>query len=312
MSPVSSDITSALAPDSPQAQAIRALMIGVIIMASVIALIVTGLVAWTLIRFADRGGQVPAQSDGNRTVEIIYTVIPLCMMATLFVCTVITMGRAEPQTHSPLGLQIIAHQWWWELRYPAAHVISANEIHLPAREPIETELSSSDVIHELWIPQLGPKMDAVPGQINRLVLRGDTPGIYLGQCAEFCGAAHALMRVRVIVQPRAEFDAWEASQRELPKPMQGIAAQGRDVFMSHSCVQCHAVDGTTAQGNAGPNLTHFASRATLASCIIDNTPTNLRRWLANPGAIKPGCYMPNMRLTNEQIEQTAAYLESLK
>jgi cytochrome c oxidase subunit 2 len=304
--------TSALSPATPQAQAISRLLIAVIVMASAIAALVTGLVVWAMVRYRDRGGPAPVQSEGKKSIEIAYTVIPLAMMIALFVGTVATMGLAEPQPAKTPTLVIIAHQWWWEVRYPDAHVVTANEIHLPAGVAMQLALESGDVIHELWIPQLGPKMDAVPGQTNRMVLEGTTLGTYLGFCAEFCGACHAQMRCRVIVESPQDFAVWEASQQQLPVGVSGEAEQGRALFLSSSCMQCHAVEGTAAVGSAGPDLTHFASRGILAAGALENTPENLRRWLADPQAIKPGCHMPNMKLSTPQIEEVARYLESLK
>ncbi len=305
-------MTSALSPATPQAQAISRLLIAVIVMASAIAALVMGLVVWVIVRYRDRGGPAPLQSEGKRNVEIAYTVIPLAMMIVLFVGTVVTMGLAEPPPAKTPTLVIIAHQWWWEVRYPNAQVVSANEIHLPTGVPMQLALESADVIHELWIPQLGPKMDAVPGQTNRIVLEGTKPGTYLGFCAEFCGACHAQMRCRVIVESPQDFARWEASQQQLPAAVSGEAEQGRTLFLSISCMQCHAVEGTPAKGAAGPNLTHFASRGILAAGVLENTPENLQRWLADPQAIKPGCHMPNMKLSNSEVEKLALYLESLK
>jgi cytochrome c oxidase subunit 2 len=314
MSVYSSQVTTALAPNSPQAHSMSLLIMGVVIMACAVALLVSGLVAYALIRFRDRGQGAPRQGEGNRLVEIVYTVVPLGMMVTLFVFTVFTMRRAEPPIKSPPQLVIIAHQWWWELRYPGAGVVSANEIHIPAGVPFRTELRSADVIHEFWMPQLGPKMDAVPGQVNRLMLQGDRPGVCLGACAEFCGAQHAWMRLRVIIEPPARFASWERAQKAVPAPPPAgtLAGRGRAQFLSQSCSQCHALGGTVAGGDTGPDLTHLASRATLASGALDNTPSNLRRWLSDPQEIKPGCHMPNMKLSPAQIDQIVAYLETLK
>lgn len=305
-------ITSPLAPASPQAHSISELIIGVIVLASTVALVVSGLIAWSIVRYRDKEGAIPSQTEGNRKVEIIYTIIPLLIMATLFCFSVMTMGRAEPASDKPSDLVIIAHQWWWEIRYPESGIVTANEIHLPAGIPMNMELRSADVIHELWAPQLAPKMDLVPGQNNRLTIQGDSAGVYLGTCAEFCGVGHAWMRVRVIVQTPEEFKQWESAQRLPPQPVMPAGERGRAMFFARSCIQCHAIDGTSAQGDTGPNLTHLASRATLASGVLDNTPENLRLWLADPQTIKPGCHMPNMKLTNEEVDQIAKYLESLK
>jgi cytochrome c oxidase subunit 2 len=304
--------TSALSPATPQAHAISELLTGVIMMASAIALLVTALVSWAIVRYRDRGGPAPVQREGNRKIEIVYTVVPLAMMIALFCCTFITMGRAEPASNAPPDLIITAHQWWWEVRYPEAHVVTANEIHIPAGVPMRLALESADVIHEFWAPQLGPKMDAVPGQTNRIILEGETPGDYLGFCAEFCGAAHAQMHFHVIVESPHDFAAWEAAQRQLPAPVIGDAAAGQKLFLSKTCMECHAIEGTSAQSDTGPDLTHVASRGTLAAGTLDNTPDNLRRWLTNPQVVKPSCNMPNMKLNQSDVDQLADYLESLK
>jgi len=183
---------------------------------------------------------------------------------------------------------------------------------LPAGKATLIELRSADVIHELWIPQLGPKMDAVPGKSNHLLLEPDRVGEYLGDCAEYCGAGHAWMRLRVVVQSPADFEAWEHQQAMLPAKAVGSAQQGRQFFQMQTCIQCHSVAGVSEIGDVGPNLTHFGSRATLGAGVADNTPEELRLWLNDPQSIKPGCYMPRMRLTPTQITDLMAYLEALK
>jgi cytochrome c oxidase subunit 2 len=304
-----------LSPISPQGNALRMLILVTIALVGVIGLVVTGLVAYAVIRYRDREqgeGAEPRQTGGIRRVEIAYTIIPLGIQCGLFMLTVVTMHRAEPSTQgrSP-DLVIVAHQWWWELHYPGANVVTANEIHLPAGREVLAELRSADVIHEVWVPQLGPKMDTVPGMPNHLLLQAERPGEYLGDCAEFCGAGHAWMRLRVIVQTPADFAAWESRQAQSPAPQTGSALRGRAVFQARTCVKCHAVQGL-CDAAIGPDLTHFASRATLGAGVADNTAAELSRWLSDPQAIKPGCHMPNMRLTRSELADVSAYLEGLK
>lgn len=301
-------------PVSPQADALRTLIVVTVTLACVIALLVSGLVIYAIVRYRDRGtGIEPKQTGGNRRVEITYTVIPLGIQCGLFIFTAITMRHALPAetTRSP-DLVIVAHQWWWELHYPGGNVVTANEIHLPAGKPFVAELRSADVIHEVWFPQLGPKMDTVPGKPNHLILQADHPGDYLGDCAEYCGPGHAWMRLRAVVQTPAEFDQWEHQQAQVPPQMSGAAARGREIFQRRTCSQCHAIAGLMPQGTVGPDLTHFGSRATLGAGVLENTPAELARWLADPQAIKPGCYMPRMRLTQEEITDLTAYLEALR
>jgi cytochrome c oxidase subunit 2 len=300
-----------LSPHSPEADASRMLIVVTVALASVIGLLVTGLVTYAVVRYRDRGtGMEPRQTGGNRKVEISYTLIPLAIQGGLFMLTAVAMRRAEPPVadRTP-DLVIVAHQWWWELHYPGAHVVTANEIHLPAGQPILVELRSADVIHEVWVPQLGPKMDTVPGKPNHLMMEVDRPGEYLGDCAEYCGAGHAWMRLRVAVQ---YFDAWERQQAGPPQPATGAAFRGRAAFQARTCVQCHSIQGLSQTGNIGPDLTHFASRTTLGAGVADNTPAELGRWLNDPQAVKPGCYMPRMRLTPNELTDLMAYLEGLR
>ena len=290
------------------------LILVVVVLASVIGMLVTGLVAYAVIRYRDRGtGVEPRQTGGNRKVEISYTLIPLAIQVGLFALTAMAMRRAEPSVadRAP-DLVIVAHQWWWELHYLGANVVTANEIHLPAGRPILVELRSADVIHEVWVPQLGPKMDTVPGKPNHLMMEADQPGEYVGDCAEYCGAGHAWMRLRVVVQSGQDFAEWERRQAGPPSTATGPAERGRATFQARTCVQCHSIQGLSETGNIGPDLTHFASRATLGAGVADNTPTELGRWLNDPQALKPGCYMPRMRLTPNELTDLMAYLEGLR
>jgi cytochrome c oxidase subunit 2 len=267
-----------------------------------------------VVRYRDRGAGIePPQTGGRPRIEIAYTLIPLAIQCGLFVLTVVTMGRAEPQesNRSP-DLVIVAHQWWWELHYPGGHVVAANEIHLPAGKAMWAELRSADVIHELWVPRLGPKMDTVPGKPNHLLLQADQVGEYLGDCAEYCGAGHAWMRLRVVVQTPEDFAAWEREQAQPAPTVAELVPRGQKVFQSRTCVQCHAIQGVSTEGNVGPDLTHFASRATLGAGVADNTPEELKRWLDNPQSMKPGCHMPRMRLTPTEMTDLVAYLEALR
>ena len=301
-------------PVSPQAFAVRTLILVTVGLCSVIGLVVTTLVAYAVIRYRDRGtGAEPRQTGGNRKVEIAYTVIPLGIQVGLFTMTVITMRHAEPPVPSRTpDLVVVAHQWWWELHYPGAGITTANEIHLPAGREILMELRSDDVIHELWIPRMGPKMDAVPGLSNHLIFEGDHPAIYLGNCAEYCGAGHAWMRLRVVVQAPGDFAAWEEQMTRAPAAMAGEGLRGREFFESHTCVDCHSIEGLGSTANVGPDLTHFASRATLGAGVAENTPKELALWLEDPQAMKPGCHMPRMQLTAEDISELTAYLEALR
>jgi cytochrome c oxidase subunit 2 len=210
-------------------------------------------------------------------------------------------------------VKVIGHQWWWEVRYPGTSAVTANEIHIPARTRVNVEVRTDDVIHSFWVPQLNRKVDMIPEQTNRLLLVADRPGRYRGQCAEFCGLQHAKMGMYVFADQPDAFQRWIARQAgpAPPRPRTGAAAAGARVFQEN-CATCHAIRGTNAQGNVGPDLTHLMSRETLGALAITNTPANLRRWVENPQDVKPGNQMPVLPLSSQQLDQVVAYLETLK
>jgi cytochrome c oxidase subunit 2 len=308
-------IPSPLLPASQQAQGIYDLFEFVLVITSAILLIVAGLVFYCVIRFRRRPGDGwPKQDFGNQRLEIFWTVIPLLIVTAMFFLTVQTMNRVHPQ---PLGqkpeLEIVAHQWWWEARYPDSGVVTANEIHIPVKKNILYRLTSADVIHDFWVPQLGQKIDAIPNHPNFSWISADAPGTYLGTCAEYCGAEHAWMRIRVIAQTPKDFADWIAHQQQPPPTLSSpLAIAGRGLFLGLPCMNCHTIAGTSAKGTVGPNLTHVASRETLAAGVLKNTPANIARWISNPQKIKPGCHMPNLLLKKNEVEVISAYLEELK
>ena len=304
---------------SPSGASIATLFWIVIGIAAVIFIIVeVALIAFT-IRYRRRGDEAgePRQIFGDRRLEFVWTGIPILTLAIVFGIMVVTMRgvNAGPVNDAnALTIEVIGHQWWWEYRYPGQQFVTANELHLPAGQPVHLLLTSADVIHDFWVPALGRKMDLIPGQMNDLWVRVDTPDVYVGSCAEYCGAQHAGMRLRVVAETPDDFAAWVAGQQRGEPPPSGDAAHGRTLFFQSgaNCVSCHAIDGTTAQGNVGPNLTHIGGRAMLAANILPNTPENMVRWLSNPQAIKPGNRMPNLRLSDADARDLTAYLESLK
>lgn len=305
--------SSPLNPDSPQAQAIAHLFVIVLIALAVIFVVVASLVLIASFRYRQRpGAALPRQNFGSTKVEIAWTIPPILLLVFLFVVTVQAMRRSDPWpgNRAP-DLVITAHQWWWEAQYPAANVVVANEIHIPTDRAMLVRLQSADVIHDWWVPQLGRKMDAVPGHPNHFWIEADVPGTFLGTCAEYCGLEHAWMRIEVVAQPPAEFQSWLAAQQVIPPPPAGgDAAAGAKLFDQFTCINCHAIAGTPARAAIGPDLTHFASRETLASGRMPNTPENLARWLTDPQTIKPGVNMPDFHLTAEQVRLLVAYLET--
>ena len=212
-----------------------------------------------------------------------------------------------------LVIDVIGRQWWWEVQYSEHGFETANEIHLPAGQPVMLRLVTKDVIHSLWIPELSGKLDLLPNQVNELVLLADRTGEYWGECAEFCGTQHAKMQLMVIVQTEEEFNAWLERQQTVPAPPEDeIAFEGRQIFLGSSCVYCHNIDGTNASGDLGPDLTHLASRRTLGAGILENTTGNLAGWILDAQAIKPGNHMPPMDLSGEELQAVLAYLKTLE
>jgi cytochrome c oxidase subunit 2 len=302
-------------PSSPHAQVISDLFILVLYISVIIFLVVFGSLLYAILRYRGKPGQPdPAQEFGNTKIEIVWTAVPFLIVVFLCVFTVKTMYSADPpEKGEEPDLVIIGHQWWWEARYPKSGIVTANEIHIPVGKNLLVRLESADVIHDFWVPQLSRKMDAVPGHINYIWLHASEAGTYLGACSEYCGAQHAWMRIRVIAQPPEEFEAWQKEQLRVPtRPAKGEAALGAELFEGLTCVNCHAVSGTLAKAVIGPDLTHLASRQTLGAGVLENTPSNLAKWLSNPHTVKPGVLMPNMKLTENEINLLVAYLETLK
>lgn len=303
-----------LDPQSPGAHAIYNLGVITLLVCSVIFLIVAGIIVFSLMRFRWREGEPdPAQVAGNKTVELVWTAIPLVIVLGLFALTARTMGLSDPAPPAKPDLIVIGHQWWWEIKYPDSGVITANEIHIPVGKPLSVRLDSADVLHEFWVPELSRKMTNVPGHPNNIWLQADKPGRYNGVCSEFCGTQHAWMRFVVVAEAPSEFEAWQKAQTQAAAaPSSEAAGQGLAIFQQMTCVNCHAINGTPGTAQIGPNLTHFASRKQIAGGIDENTHENLRRWLRDPQEVKPGAKMPNFNLTDDQITELVSYFETLK
>jgi cytochrome c oxidase subunit 2 len=235
--------------------------------------------------------------------------VPAVVLSALFVWADIFVMRstAAPRPgQTRLTIDVTGHQWFWEVRYPGTAAVTANEIHIPVGVPVRVVARTADVIHSFWVPELNRKIDMIPGRANTVELDADSPGVYRGQCAEFCGLQHAHMSMLVFAEPRAKFDAWLAAQE---KP----ARTGSKVFMTHSCGACHTIRGTSARGEIGPDLTHVASRRTLAANTIPNRRDELRDWILDPDHVKPGVKMPSNRdLSRGELDALVSYLEGLK
>jgi cytochrome c oxidase subunit 2 len=302
--------------NSQQAKDINTLFLRFMILAGFITLLVSGLVIAAAAKYRSKNqpGE-PKQTLGNRRLELLWTILPLIAVSLFFILTV--EGMNDINSPIPKGKQtdiiIIAHQWWWEMRYPKYHVITANELHIPVNKKLLMQIKSADVIHDWWVPALGRKTDAVPGRTNYAWIDADSIKSYEGTCSEYCGAEHAWMRIRVVAQSQSDFNKWIQHQQEIPPPPSDtIAIAGDSLFQSMACSDCHAVAGTPANKHIGPDLTHLASRETILSGMLPNTEDNLTKWLDNPQKVKEGAHMPNFKLSTTQINELVAYLEGLK
>lgn len=306
---------SVLDPRSASAARIADLWWWMLGVSSVVLLVVVGMIAYAIVRGRRRTeeearGRVPW---GEPFIIIAGIVVSGIVLLVFFVVSLQTMrALAEPSEDPELTIEVVAHDWWWEARYPNGGV-TANEIHIPAGEPVRLELTTADVIHSFWVPQLGPKMDMIPGRTNELVLEADDPGRYRGQCAEYCGLQHANMILFVVAQEPDAFDDWmdhEAQPAE--EPTSDLSRRGREVFLGSTCAACHTIRGTPAEGALGPDLTHLASRETLAAGVLENDAGNLTLWIEAPQSVKPGATMPPTELSSDELGALVAYLSGLE
>jgi cytochrome c oxidase subunit 2 len=300
-------------PRSDLGHAIHDLFMTISGWALVIFVVVEALLIWVVVAFRDRPGRPePRPVHGHLGLEIAWTLVPVVIVLSIAVPTVVTIFRTQaPAPPGALRVEVTGHRWWWQVRYPDWGVTTANEVHLPVGRPVDLVLTSADIIHSFWVPQLGGKRDLVPGKVNHLVLTVQAPGEYPGQCAEFCGISHANMRLLVVAELPAEFEAWARRQAGGPLPPTGEAARGLEAFLAGGCAACHTIQGVTG-GVLGPDLTHVGSRRTLASGILPNTPGDLAAWLRDPPALKPGVLMPKTPLSDAQVSALVAYLGSLR
>ncbi|HLZ70878.1 MAG TPA: cytochrome c oxidase subunit II [Dehalococcoidia bacterium] len=308
------DSPSAFDPHSPTARSITTLLWIMLVLAAIVFVLIEGGLLYATFHFrARRDAAEPRQIEGNRRIEIIWFTIPGILVVVLFILALRSMNTIAATPADALHIDVIGHDWWWEYRYPDAKVETANELVVPAGRPVQLDLYSQDVIHSWWVPELAGKTDVIPGKHNTLWFKAEKEGTYLGQCAEFCGLQHAGMRLRVIALPDDRFNQWLAAEAApATAPAAGDAQAGAAVFAGRTCISCHAVRGSNAAAQVGPDLTHFGARQTLAAGVLDNTPADLARWLANPQAVKPGNQMPNLKLSAQEIQQLVTYLEGLK
>jgi cytochrome c oxidase subunit II len=304
-------------PVSPQAKAISDVFSIVLLIGLAVLALVTGLVIYAIIRFrARQGDETPKQISGNIRLEIGWTLGPVVLTILLLVLTMVGIANADPTIppNKQVDIEVHGWRWWWEYRYPATGIVTANELHIPTGQRLLLKLQAGDVIHSFWVPQLGPKRDMLKEYSNNLWIQADKPGLYLGTCSEYCGTQHAGMMIHVIAQTPEDFAAWQEKHRQPPAaPTAPDQVQGAKVFQQQTCVNCHTIAGTAANATVGPNLTYLGTRQTLGSGVIQNTPENLTRWIRNVQEIKPGVLMPGYpQLSEEDLHDLVAYLEGLK
>jgi len=317
-------------PASASADSIRMLAVLLLAISAFILIIVEAVLIYCIVKFRQRGpaagASEPPQVYGSHPIEIAWTAAPALVVFVIVLVTARTLWEVEPNPPAPrtgdhaLFVTVIGRQWWWELVYEnydgqPLGFITANELHLPVSDdvsrPIHLKLQSADVCHSFWVPRLAGKMDLIPGRSNHLWFQTNQAGLYLGQCAEYCGTQHAGMLLRVVVEPAADFTRWVENQ-QLPAADDPEARGGRDVFLKESCANCHRIRGTSAAGTYAPDLTHLISRQTLAAGVAPNTSGDLHQWVADPQQIKPGCLMPAFGLSERNLNLVVRYLQTLR
>ena len=313
---------SVLHPAGPRAETIAHLWWFSLAVAAAVYLLTVGALFWAMARARRReriAGALPADSERRMTrgVGVALAASVVILLVFLGYDLSIASTRDSARMRHPLTIEVNGHQWWWEVHYAdtSAHgrFETANEIHVPVGEPVLFLLTAADVIHSLWVPNLAGKKDLIPGYTQSFWFQADSAGVYRGQCAEFCGVQHAKMALLVVAEPRAQYDAWASAQQQpSPPPADSATARGKDVFLTKPCAMCHAIGGTTAGSNAGPDLTHLASRRTIAAGTLPNNRGNLAGWILDPQRIKPGSHMPPNMLEPQDLDALLTYLQSLK
>jgi cytochrome c oxidase subunit II len=314
-------VQNIFAPIGPPAELVHQTATLVLMICFGIFVVVGGLLLYAVVRYrqkpTDDDTTEPPQVYGSTAIELAWTVPPILIVVVLALATARTVGEIQNPKFGgdPLQVRIVGHRFWWEVRYPKYDIVTANEIHVPvsylsAQRPVELTLTSADVVHGFWVPELNGKEWVVPDRENKWWIQPTSLGTYLGNCTVLCGFQHANMLIRVIAQAPEDFDAWVAQQKR-PANTDPATEKGRTAFGANSCGSCHTIEGTTSNGIFGPNLSHFMSRKTLGSGVAPNDDANLKSWLRDPQVLKPGCLMPNMKLDPNQVDEIMAYLKTL-
>ena len=318
--PADHPIPNIFDPHSTPAESIHRLSRFVLGITGLIFLVVFCLLSYVVVKFRSRvawAEREPPQVYGSTQIELAWTVIPILIVVVLFLATarVIHGIQDVPKPAGVVEVTAIGHQFWWEFRYRELGIVTANELHIPLSDPTHptptfVQLLSADTDHSFWVPQLAGKTDLIPNRVNETWLDPHEAGLFLGQCAQYCGTQHAKMLLRVYVDGPDDFRAWVREQQQ-PANQDGKQIDGRQVFESTACLNCHAIAGTNGTGRFGPDLTHLMSRHTIAAGAAENTPENLRSWIQNPDTIKPGSLMPAMKLSDTELDALVRYLETL-
>ena len=308
-------------PESTPAHSINHVSLLVLAITGGIFAVVFSLIAYVTIRFRrrpDDNGTEPPQVYGSNPVETAWTTVPLLIVVVLVLSTARAIHEVQdaPMPPSAVDVQVVGHQWWWEIRYPKLGIVTANELHVPVSDPQKRmptfiELRSADVVHSFWVPRLAGKTDLIPNRVNNMWIEPMRTGLFLGQCAKYCGTEHAKMLLRVYVHTPEDFDHWVKAQQALAAGDPVVAA-GRLVFERTACINCHSLGKTVGDGRFGPDLTHLMSRDTIAAGAAENSPENLRAWIKNPNQFKPGALMPAMNLTDAELDRLVDYLVTLQ
>jgi cytochrome c oxidase subunit II len=313
--------TTIFSPESSAARMIFDLSLLVYAVCAVIFVVVSALLIYALVKYRKRKGdeaREPAQIFGSKQIELAWTIIPIIIVLVLFLSSVRVIAATQDAKLPPgtIEVNVVGHQYWWEYRYPGLGVVTANELHIPTSDPAKPtptllHLYSADANHSYWVPRLNGKTDLIPNHPNQMWVDPEKPGLYLGQCAQYCGLQHAKMLLRVYVHSPDDFRRWIEEQKE-PARQVDTVARGRELFERTTCMNCHTIGGTAATGRFGPDLTHLMSRETLAAGIVPNNRDNLRAWIKDPNTLKPGSLMPAIAFTDAELDAVTDYMMTLR
>lgn len=310
---------SALDPRGPGAAAIADLWWVLFVVCSIVGVLALAALAYAIFRRRVDWRLPSDEQDRAPTKAVVYAgiIAPAIILSGLFVYVLVTYRAITVPGDSPFTVRVTGHKWWWDVAYeydsPQLNARTANEVRIPVGRKVSLALESQDVIHSFWVPQLQGKMDLVPGRTNQIWIQADSPGVYRGQCAEYCGLQHARMALYVIAMEAGEFEEWIAQQRMPAQPPQDSATmRGRQVYLQRGCPLCHAVRGTESLAQVAPDLTHVGSRMYLAAGVLPNTRGHMAGWISNPQQIKPGSYMPRIPLSPAELHDIVSYVLSLR